>query len=275
MPKRMIDGGITTSDSLNRVSLQAVATFFFLMSLCCDRGRYDGRPDVLRAHLYPRRPRLRESQIMGWLEELEAEGCIHFYVVEGKRYIHYPSWEKFQRLRESRAKWPDPKGNCDACGELPQVAASRGELPPEVEVEVEVEARSKTVAASASTHPPEWSLQSADLLIELLRDVPGASIKKGARTAWAREIAKIPQECPQDFRECLYVEVIEAAIHWALGPENLGIGRYEIVIRSGRSLREKWPQLVAGARRVRAETQPKEDFDKFVEDLAAGGSGVV
>ena len=47
---------------------------------------------------------------------------------------------------------------------------------------------------------------------------------------------------------------------WALGPDNLG-QEYEVVIRSGASLREKYPKLVAGSRRkaraVPARAPPK------------------
>ena len=58
-------------------------------------------------------------------------------------------------------------------------------------------------------------------------------------------------------------EKIEVAIVWALGPENLG-REYEVVIRSGRSLREKWPKLVAAARRRRNEPGNFEELDRWI-----------
>lgn len=100
---------------------------------------------------------------------------------------------------------------------------------------------------------PESALECSDLLIELLRPVPGAVIPRGARTSWAREIVRLAETCPELAGNGADPQPhIEAGIRWALGPENLG-QPYEVVIRSGRSLREKWPKLVAAARRRRVE----------------------
>ena len=116
-----------------------------------------------------------------------------------------------------------------------------------------------------------WSLECSDLLIELLRPVPGAVIPQKARDSWAREIERLSREAPElsangaDPRRH-----IEGAIRWALGPSNLD-QEYEVVIRSGRSLREKWPKLRAAAKRAESKRQPSQaDFASELYDATKG-----
>lgn len=120
---------------------------------------------------------------------------------------------------------------------------------------------------SARSASPEEALRCAEVLIECLEPVAGARIPRGARTRWATEIARIPAEVPElRANGAEPWSHIEAAIRWALGPENLG-QEYEVVIRSGRSLREKWPKLVAAAQRHQRKTQPLEEFDRWIASL--------
>ena len=86
---------------------------------------------------------------------------------------------------------------------------------------------------------PAEALTLARLLIELLRDVPGARIPPRAERQWATYIARMPREIPELGAAPNPWEAIEGAIRWALGPENLG-QQYEVVIRSGRALLEKY-----------------------------------
>lgn len=284
----MLDGGITTSDSLNQVSIEAEATFLRLVTLCDDHGRYDGRPRVLRAHLYPLRDEVTLDLLSGWLHELHAQGCIEFYEVDGKPYVFLPAWKKFQRLRDSKAKWPDPEGNVAPCASPPQPAASRGESRPEVEVEVEVEG-TYVAAASAATEavnpvvkeplrskpkaqPPEWSFHVSQYLINRLQNVPGGRIPPGSKARWAKDIAKLPEQVPE-LSAMTVDEVFNhviAAIDYALGPDNLG-QEYEVVIRSGKSLLEKWPKLRQRQQRQslergRGPPATQDEADEIVEE---------
>ncbi len=80
----------------------------------------------------------------------------------------------------------------------------------------------------------------------------------------------MPREIPE-LREMTPEERsarIEFAIEWALGPENLD-QEYEVVIRCGKSLREKWPKLVAAAQRKTRGTRRVEDFDSAAKKMFA------
>jgi hypothetical protein len=106
----MLSGEISRSESLSRVSLEAEATFLHLVSVADDFGRFDGRPTVLLAALFPTRMETISLEVLGrWLRELEVEGLIRWYVVDGRRYLVIPTWGKYQRPpRAQKSKYPDP-----------------------------------------------------------------------------------------------------------------------------------------------------------------------
>lgn len=135
MANRMLNGEIARSESLSHVSRDAALTFVLLISVADDYGRFDGRPLALLASLYALRNDVDLSDLEGWLQELETEGLIVRYEAEGRRYLSMPAWPKYQRLRNSRSKWPEPPVR----GKSPQVAARGGSSPPETETETETE----------------------------------------------------------------------------------------------------------------------------------------
>lgn len=102
--------------------------------------------------------------------------------------------------------------------------------------------------------PPAWALELADLLAQHVGSVPGGRIPRGCRLPWAREIARIPLEV-RSFRGA-WPPLLRERIEWLFGPENLG-REFEIVVRSGRSLREKWPKIEAAVRRRAREELPR------------------
>ena len=113
--------------------------------------------------------------------------------------------------------------------------------------------------------PAEWSIALSRLLANELRDVPGATFPRGHCTRWAREIERLHGETPLLKLLLDPSDAIEAGIRWAFGPENQG--EYAIVIRSGKSLREKWPKLVAAAQRQRQRSpEAKADAMRAAAD---------
>jgi len=100
--------------------------------------------------------------------------------------------------------------------------------------------------------PAQWTLDLSDLLIEKVKPVPGARIPPGARARWAREIELLVRETTSlstlDLDKPRIAE-IRRGIEWAFSPANLGV-EFEVVIRSGRSLREKWTKLCEAKKRT-------------------------
>ncbi|MDP3722391.1 MAG: hypothetical protein Q8R91_02710 [Candidatus Omnitrophota bacterium] len=107
MPDRVVRVGILTSDPVNRLSAGAEVFYRRLMNVVDDYGRFDGRPSVLRAGLYPLRlSNVSEPDIVKWIRETEEAGLVRGYVVEGKPYVNITKFN--QRLRAKRSKWPNP-----------------------------------------------------------------------------------------------------------------------------------------------------------------------
>ncbi len=120
--------------------------------------------------------------------------------------------------------------------------------------------------------PEVWALHLSRLLQELLTDVPGARLPTGCEQRWAREIERLAKEVPElrALTEDARNERIEFAIRWALDTKtNLGL-EFEVVIRSGAALREKWPKLVAAAQRQDRKPGQQRSFAHFVETGEAG-----
>jgi hypothetical protein len=117
MPSRVIRGEINSSDSLSRVSIEADLTFRALIVAVDDFGRMDARPVMLKAALFPMRPAITAEQILAWITELDAEGCVHLYEVAGRPYLALPSWEehrgKARRATKSRFPAPPPQKSSD------------------------------------------------------------------------------------------------------------------------------------------------------------------
>jgi hypothetical protein len=102
---------------MRRVSRDARLLFVQLWTIVDDAGRTPAEPDDLAAVLYPGdfdAPRYMQL----WLDELEAEGCIERYDVEGIDYLRVVHWHKHQqishptqsRLPPSPNEWPPDSG---------------------------------------------------------------------------------------------------------------------------------------------------------------------
>ena len=282
MPKRMLDGDITTSKSLNRVSAGAERTFFRLVTLCDDRGRYHGNRELLKSHLYPLGIATLD-EVNEWLAELEREGCIHPYVLEGEPYIHLPNWEKFQRLRNYKPKFPDPEEECESCNNPPLTAAKSGQPRPRTELNrTEEEQKRTSQLLRSSTRPPpasqspqpkpvpiEASAATEDLIRVIPLSMPGSSVpaRGSARfNRWAREIDRLKR---LDNSGAWTWEEINAVLNW-LPTHDDGEFAWGRVIRSAKKLRQHFPMLMAamqneGRERPKAETEDARNLRELKE----------
>lgn len=114
MPNRILREGIITSESVERLlrigSWPAGFFYYRLLNVVDDFGRYDGRPSVLRAALYPLQlDRVSEPDIARWLAQAGEAGLLRVYRVDGRDYIEVT---KFGAPRAKSSKWPPPNGPC-------------------------------------------------------------------------------------------------------------------------------------------------------------------
>ena len=109
MPNRIIRDACKTSPSLAALSDLAERTFWRVITVLDDFGRYHGTDLALLAAAYPVPPAdLTPAKFGKALRELEAGDLLRFYEVGGRRYVHSPTWAKYQRLRARDSQFPEP-----------------------------------------------------------------------------------------------------------------------------------------------------------------------
>ena len=106
MPYRILREGILTSEPVDQLTVHAEVFYRRLMSVVDDFGRYDARPNVLRAGCFPLRiDKVREADISRWIAECEKAGLIALYTVDGKKFLQYFKTEK---PRAKNSRYPEP-----------------------------------------------------------------------------------------------------------------------------------------------------------------------
>lgn len=133
MPNRIIHEKATASPTLDALSAEAERLFWRLTTQADDYGRFDGDPRVMASRCFPlRASQLKPSRVEAWRDELARAGAIGLYCVSGRLYGAFQNWTAYQRLRESKPKYPGPdQGEVyrPLEGQNPQSAASRGDSP--------------------------------------------------------------------------------------------------------------------------------------------------
>ena len=101
---RTIKPEFPQSESMGRVSREARLCFVLLWTIADDEGRLRGNSRMLASLLYPYDDDA-PSLIDGWLTELEREGCIVRYSVDGASYLQIAKWLSHQKIdKPSKSK---------------------------------------------------------------------------------------------------------------------------------------------------------------------------
>lgn len=105
---RSIKPEFPQSESMGRVSRDARLLFVMLWPICDDHGRTRAASRMLASLLFPYDDDAA-GLIDGWLDELEGEGCIERYTVDGSTYLHIPKWLIHQKIdKPSKPQFPEP-----------------------------------------------------------------------------------------------------------------------------------------------------------------------
>lgn len=106
MPSRILNDEILACDRVDALSHGAEVFYRRLFSAVDDFGRFDGRPDMLRANLYPlRADSVTRDDVIGWVAECDSAGLVTPYVVGGKPFIVL---HNAGRPRAKTSQYPDP-----------------------------------------------------------------------------------------------------------------------------------------------------------------------
>lgn len=112
MPDRIIKESICTSDTLNRLTDFEERFWHRLTVNCDDYGRFDARPAILKSRLFPLMDGKTLKNMSDTLNRLASVGLVEIYEVDGKPFLQLVTWDKYQRIRAKRSKFPAPDGNC-------------------------------------------------------------------------------------------------------------------------------------------------------------------
>lgn len=94
------------SETIGSLSRDARLLFIMLWTIVDDEGRARAASRLLASLLFPYDDDA-PGAIEGWLGELEREGCIRRYEVEGSRYLDIPNWLKHQKIdKPTKSKLP-------------------------------------------------------------------------------------------------------------------------------------------------------------------------
>ena len=103
---RSIKPEFPQSESMGRVSRDARLLFVMLWTLADDAGRLRGNSRMLASLLFPYDDDAK-GLMDGWLAELQDEGCIDSYKVDGDSYIEIRNWLIHQKIdKPSKSKIP-------------------------------------------------------------------------------------------------------------------------------------------------------------------------
>lgn len=108
---RSIKPEFPQSESMGRVSRDARLLFVMLWPICDDHGRTRAASRLLASLLFPYDTDA-PGLIDGWLAELEREGCIRRYEVNGSQYLEVCNWLIHQKIdKPSKPVYPDASGS--------------------------------------------------------------------------------------------------------------------------------------------------------------------
>lgn len=125
MPNRILKESIKHSPEIDSLSWFEECLYYRLLVSADDYGCFDGRAIVIRNELFPTKDNVTRKAVEDAISKLASVGLLRPYEVNGMPYLLFPTWEKHQRVRNSRRRFPEPPSD-----NSPQVAASCRELRP-------------------------------------------------------------------------------------------------------------------------------------------------
>lgn len=99
---RTIKPEFPQSETVGRLSRDARLLFIMLWTIVDDEGRTRAASRMLASLLYPYDDDARDL-MPDWLEELEREGCVELYTVDGSSYLEITNWRKHQKIDKPTA----------------------------------------------------------------------------------------------------------------------------------------------------------------------------
>ena len=108
MPNRIIKESIKSSSQIDKLTWFEEVLYYRLLVTADDFGRVDGRIILLKNELFPLKENVTKKAVEDAVSHLVSAGLLRRYEVSGMPYLLFPTWEKHQRVRNQRSKYPSP-----------------------------------------------------------------------------------------------------------------------------------------------------------------------
>ena len=108
MGNRILKGSITTSPEIDALSWFEEVFFYRLIVSADDYGVFPANPVLLAHLLFPMKENVTRGMTEQALDTLERLGLIRRYRAERGVFLQLVTWEKHQRLRNTRRIYPAP-----------------------------------------------------------------------------------------------------------------------------------------------------------------------
>lgn len=119
IPNRILKDSIRTSDTIDELTWFEEVFFYRLIVTCDDYGRFDARPKILKAELFPLKDGVTLKQIVDALNKLSTVGLVQVYEYDQKPYLQLTTWARHQQIRNQKSKYPEPPAKSDFnCNQL-------------------------------------------------------------------------------------------------------------------------------------------------------------
>ncbi len=192
MPNRIVRESILTSERMAAIGWDVEVFYRRLMSIVDDFGRFDGRPEILRARLYPLQlDKVGTPDVVKWMRCGAEAGLVREYAIGGKPYIEIL---RFGQPTRSASKYPDPpplESNCAqlrATDSLSVSGSVSGFVSESVSVSVcDSAARGQTGGRGKATATTDAEQPDRSLLLEAfarLMNRPQTAINWGPIVTW-------------------------------------------------------------------------------------------
>ena len=129
MPNRIIKDSIKHSKTINDLSWFEEVCFYRLLVTVDDFGCYYRDSQILKSELFPRKGDLTVKSIEDALVTIERASLIKSYWVAGEQYLQITTWQKHQRTRATKRKFPPPPDDCQTVDSNPRSIDSELQKP--------------------------------------------------------------------------------------------------------------------------------------------------
>lgn len=188
MPDRLIRESALTSETLAGLSDFAERLFWRLTTVADDYGRFVANASVVAGRCMPLVNGATTKRIEAALLELESAEAIKLYEIDGKRYLHFPQWSKYQQTRAKKSKYPDPpdlQASADICLQTQTIVSDFAKAASAPHTHTHTDSSSEILT-------PEI-VEPEDLFDQAWAYYPkriGTNSKADARKAWSARIEK-------------------------------------------------------------------------------------